>query len=168
MLSEPRIVQRDEQPYLAARGRPARQELAAVIPGLLADAHGGMAARGVEPSGPPFVRYNLTAPSGPLEVEVGFPVEAGLAPGPDERLVAGTLPAGRYLTLIYRGDYSGLVQANATLQAWATERRLAFAVSETDAGRRWGCRLEVYLTDPSTQPDPETWETEVAYLLAGG
>jgi hypothetical protein len=40
-------------------------------------------------------------------------------------------------------------------------------MSETDDGQRWGCRLEAYTTDPAEEPDMNTWETELAFRLAG-
>jgi hypothetical protein len=43
---------------------------------------------------------------------------------------------------------------------------LVFDVSETDAGQRWGGRLEIYLTDPGKQPDMDMWETQLAFPLA--
>lgn len=41
-------------------------------------------------------------------------------------------------------------------------------MTETDHGDEFESRIEVYLTDPETEPDPEKWETEVTYLLADG
>jgi hypothetical protein len=40
-------------------------------------------------------------------------------------------------------------------------------MSETDDGQRWGCRLEVYNTDPAEEPNMNKWETELAFRLAG-
>jgi hypothetical protein len=48
----------------------------------------------------------------------------------------------------------------------AKERGIKWNVSETRAGDRFGCRLEIYFTDPKTEPDPEKWETEVAIRVA--
>jgi len=39
-------------------------------------------------------------------------------------------------------------------------------MSATEAGERWGCRLETYLTDPSEEPDMNKWETQLAFRLA--
>ena len=36
----------------------------------------------------------------------------------------------------------------------------------TDAGDAWGARLEVFLTDPQIEPDPQRWQTEVLLRLA--
>ena len=40
-------------------------------------------------------------------------------------------------------------------------------MTETDAGEAWGCRLELYKTDPSAEPDMSRWETELAFRIAG-
>jgi hypothetical protein len=42
----------------------------------------------------------------------------------------------------------------------------AWDVSQTDAGQKWGCRLESYLTDPAERPDASQWQTELAFRLA--
>jgi hypothetical protein len=35
-----------------------------------------------------------------------------------------------------------------------------------EAGERWGSRLEIYLTDPSREPDTSRWVTQLAFRLA--
>jgi hypothetical protein len=56
--------------------------------------------------------------------------------------------------------------ANAALINWAKKRTIKWDMSETEAGDQFGCRLEIYLTDPKTEPDPEKRETEVTTRLA--
>ncbi len=56
--------------------------------------------------------------------------------------------------------------ATSALLDWASERALAWDVSQTDAGEKWSCRLEFYLTDPAEQPDTGKWQTELAFRLA--
>ena len=58
---------------------------------------------GVEPAGPPFIRYLEVDHSGePLEIEVAAPVATG-APKGDSQVRANTLPAGRYVTALHTG-----------------------------------------------------------------
>jgi len=83
------------------------------------------------------------------------------------RVRPGVLPAGRYVVLRHTGHYDGLIDANAVLQRWAQERGLEFEMRDTPEGSAWGGRFEEYITDPSTEPDPANWETDVAYLLRG-
>ena len=61
----------------------------------------------------------------PLELEVGAPVE-GAVEG-DERVRAGSLPAGRYLTLMHVGPYRSETVPDL---AAARERLIAFAAEE--------------------------------------
>lgn len=79
---------------------------------------------------------------------------------------AGTLPAGRFAVMTHTGAPDTLMAAAGELLNWALERGLAFDVSQTDVGERWGCRLEIYLTDPAEQPDASKWQTELAFRLA--
>jgi hypothetical protein len=53
------------------------------------------------------------------------------------------------------------------LLAWAADRDLTWDMTDTDRGQRWGCRLEVYRTDPREQPDLNKWETDLVFRLAG-
>jgi effector-binding domain-containing protein len=83
------------------------------------------------------------------------------------RVIAGALPAGRYVTLYHVGAPETLAGATASLLDWAAAKGLAFDVSPSPEGERWGCRLEIYLTDPRDEPDMTKWETRLAFRLAG-
>jgi len=48
---------------------------------------------------------------------------------------------------------------------WADSRGLKWDKSEAEDGEHWGCRLEIYLTNPSEQPDPSKWQTNLAFRL---
>ena len=99
-----------------------------------------------------------------LEIEFGVPT-ADAVKG-DARVHAGRLPAGRYVSLVYRGPYDDLYDANAVLVGWAKQRGINWDAEETTAGERFGCRLEIYPTDPREEPDPAKRETEVAIRIA--
>jgi effector-binding domain-containing protein len=161
--SRPEIVERAEQPYVAMAGSVTMttfSDIADRLPELL----GWLTARGIEPAGPPFFKYDLIDMHRELRIEAGFPV-ASPVPG-EEPVRPGVLPAGRYATVTHIGHPDRLVDINAALLAWADERGLRWDMSETDAGQRWGCRLEVYKTDPRVEPDPSKWEVELAFRLA--
>ena len=99
-----------------------------------------------------------------LEIEAGVPVAAPI--DGDGAVFSAVLPAGRYATLIHVGHPSGLVGATATLLEWASEQGLAFDMSERDGAEHWACRLEIYFTDSSQEPDMDKWETQLAFKLA--
>jgi effector-binding domain-containing protein len=164
MSVTPEVIERAEQPYVAIRAEVTMQQLAG-LGERLGEVFGWLAAHDIAPAGPPFFRYHVIDMDRELEVEAGVPVAAGISG--DDRLVAGVLPAGRYVTAIHVGHPDGLVGAVAGLLDWAAGQGLQWDMQETADGERWGSRLEIYLTDPSEQPDMSTWETQLAFRLAG-
>ncbi len=164
MLSEPTIVEREEQPYAGVGATVRLRAIGEAFPWMMGELAAGLARLGVAPTGPPFLRYNVIDMEGDLQIELGIPVAAPIPA--DEGLIAGVLPPGRYASVIHTGPYDALMGANAALQAWADREGLRWGVVETPVGDRWDSRLEIYLTDPEAEPDPATWRTEVAYLLA--
>jgi effector-binding domain-containing protein len=163
MSAEPEIVTRAEQPYAAIRARVAMAELG-TMGARPPDVFAWLAARGLAPAGPPFFRYNVVDMARELEVEAGVPV-AVPADG-DGHVIAGTLPGGRYATLLHVGHPSGLEDATAALLAWAAGHGLKWDVTPEEDGERWGGRLEIYLTDPAQEPDMSKWQTQLAFRLA--
>jgi effector-binding domain-containing protein len=163
MPRTPRIVERAAQPYVAVSGLVTMQTVGAVAD-RIPEVFGWLGARGIEPAGAPFLRYRLIDMERQLEVEAGVPVVATAAG--DGEVVAGMLPAGRYAALTHVGSFDGLVAATAALLDWAAQQGLAWDVTDTPEGQRWGCRLEVYETDPAEQPDMSKWETQLLFRLA--
>lgn len=163
MPTAPRIVERAEQPYVAVSGRVTVQTIGAIAD-RLPEVFAWLGARGLEPADAPFFKYDLIDMERQLEVEAGVPVAAAAAG--DGEVVAGVLPAGRYASLTHVGHPDELVQATTALLDWAAQQGLAWDMTETPEGQRWGCRLEVYKTDPAEQPDMSKWETELLFRLA--
>jgi effector-binding domain-containing protein len=164
MITSSKIVERGEQPYVAVKSVVSMKEIGAVAGKFLGEVFGWTAGHGLAPAGAPFFKYNVVDMERGLEIEFGVPT-GSLARG-DDRVLAGVLPAGRYASLVYRGPYDQLVEANTALQNWIKEQGLKMDVKENPEGDRFGCRLEIYLTDPAAETDPQKWETEVAILLA--
>ena len=160
--TEPRIVQRSEQPYVAIR-RSVTMETFGAIADRIPEVFDWLAARGSEPAGAPFFRYHVVDMPR-LVVEAGVPVAAVAAAAGD--VVPGVLPAGRYATVTHVGHPDELLDVTATLLEWADQQDLDWDMADTDDGQRWGCRLEVLKTDPSDEPDLNTWETDLAFRLA--
>jgi hypothetical protein len=106
-----------------------------------------------------LIRYLRVEMDHELEIELGAPVKSAMQT--DDHVRAGVLPAGCYVTLLHVGPYSGLASANAVLQQWAREHGIRWQMTGKD---RWGGPVERYLTDPSREPDPSRWETELAHL----
>jgi effector-binding domain-containing protein len=164
MLTEPEVITRDAQPYVAIRASVTMQTIGTVLPDLHPQVFAWLGERGIPPVGPPFWKYNVIDMERALEVEVGAPVAAAV--DGDDRVLAGVLPAGRYATLRYTGHPDGLVGATASLLDWAAQQHLAWDVSSTDDRDRWAARLEIYETDPAVEPDMAKWTTQLAFRLA--
>jgi effector-binding domain-containing protein len=167
--STPQIIERPPQPYVAARESVTMSTLSRVadrIPELL----DWLSQRGQTPSGAAFFRYLTIDMERDLEVEAGVPVDPppDLAEEPDGGVVAGTLPGGRFVRAFFVGHPDGLENATAELLQWAETQDLRWDMNDSPVGERWGCRLEIYHSDPLEQPDMNTWRTELAFRLADG
>lgn len=110
-------------------------------------------AQGVAIAGPPFGFYPRM-PSDTVEVAVGFPVAVAVTP--DGEVNPFELPGGRVVTGIHVGPYESLEASYRELMDWAA------AAGHSLAEHMW----ESYLTDPSSQPDPATWQTKITWPLA--
>lgn len=163
MLSEITIEQRDAQPYVAIRTRVSMEDIPMKLPPLTDEVFAWMTSKGLATSGAPFFRY-LGGNMSHLEVDVGVPVAAPVEG--DGRVIADTLPAGRYAVVLHTGDYSTVVQGSIALMEWGEQNNVAWDRSDDGVEERWGGRIEHYITDPGEEPDSSKWETEVAFLLA--
>jgi effector-binding domain-containing protein len=159
----PRIVERAAQPYVSITGLVTMRTIPEIAD-RMPEVFGWLAGRGVEPAGAPFFKFNLIDMERELEIEVGVPVAEAL--DGDDVVRPGVLPAGRYASLSHLGHPQDLIDATARLLDWAAEQGLTWDKHPTDRGERWGCRLELYKSDPAVEPDMNKWETELAFRLA--
>lgn len=164
MIKGPKIEDRAEQPTLGIRTQVPMSELPKVIPELTGQIFTWTDKNGIAPAGAPFIRYHVINMATKLDIELGVPVSRS-ASG-NGRIKPGVLPAGRYATLVYVGDYAGLMDANAKLLEWGAKQGLKWDQSEVPTGDAFGARYESYFKDPSNEPDPAKYETEVAIRLA--
>jgi effector-binding domain-containing protein len=164
MLTEPEIIDRPAQPYVAIKAHVTMQTIGAVLPELHPHVFAWLGQRGIPPAGPPFWKYNVVDMERQMEVEVGVPI--GAAADGDDRVLAGTLPSGRYASLQHTGHPDQLFDATRALLDWAAERGLSFDVAPDPEGDRWAARLELYQTDPAVEPDMNKWTTQLAFRLA--
>jgi effector-binding domain-containing protein len=145
LLSMPKLEERAALPYFGLRRTVTMAGLPEAIDRDFPALFALLDERGVEPSGPPFIRYLNVDMERELEIEFGVPVDGGAG------VHTASLPAGDYATLMYVGPYGGLRPAHDALQQWAEERSFG-----------WSERIETYITDPRREPDSSRWETEVA------
>lgn len=162
LTEPPEIVHRPAQPYVGVQETVTMQTIGRIadrIPEVI----GRIAERGVEPTGAAFLRYLVIDMERELRIEAGVPVEEHPPTGADE--VAGVLPAGRYVVTTVHGHPDVLEEATGELIRWAQERDLVWDAEPGPEGERWGCRLEIYLSDPAEEPDPDRWRTQLAFRL---
>ena len=76
---------------------------------------GWRGARGLAPTGPPFLKYNVIDMVRLLEIETGVPVAAPVDSEGNGEVVVGVLPAGRYATVTHVGHPSELLGVTKAL-----------------------------------------------------
>ena len=110
-----------------------------------------LARQGVTPIGPPFARYHEWGDE--VDLEAGMPVATVIRP--DGEVGPSSLPGGRAARALHVGAYEDLRNTYESIEAWMA------ASGRSASGGPW----EVYLTDPSTEPDPRRWATEIIWPL---
>jgi effector-binding domain-containing protein len=167
-MTQPQIQQRDALPYLAIRSE-VTDGIPAVVDRAFPQLFAWLGERGIEPAGPPFIRYLEVDQDGePLQIEVAAPV-GDEAPEGDDTVRAGTLPAGRYATLVHIGPYRhddvpDLRDAQAALKSWI-EREDVTTGRPSERGSSLAACVEHYRIGPPIEPDWTKWQTELAYLV---
>jgi len=110
-----------------------------------------LAKQGVDASGSLFARWHDRGDN--IDMEAGLMVPTPIQP--DGEVKPSELPGGPAAIAIHAGPYEGLRATYDAVEAWLgrTER--------TASGGPW----EIYLTDPSAEPDSTRWLTEIIYPL---
>jgi effector-binding domain-containing protein len=154
----PEIVELEERPYVALRGKVAMDGISAFAD-RLGEVVRWLAAKEIAPNDAPFFKYDVVDMEAGLVMEIGFPVD-DVHSGEGE-IVTGVLPAGRYARALHHGHPQGLAEATGRLLEWGANEGV-----EWDAdGDRWAARLEVYRSDPREVPDMADWDTELQIKL---
>jgi effector-binding domain-containing protein len=154
---------REAQSYAAIPTRVTMDTLSGAVDQAFPELFGWLAGHAIAPAGPPFIRYLVVDMTAGLQIEMGVPVGRNI--DSDGRITPGILPAGQYAVLRHAGPYDGLIATNAALQQGAQEHGITLDCWDTPEGTAWGARVEHYLTNPATEPDPAKWEVDVAYLI---
>lgn len=145
------VKERPVTPVLSIRTRCPVAELKQNIGLAYEKIEAYLGKLGRQPTYAPFVAY-YNMDMNDLDVEIGFPTEAGL-PGAGE-IQASALPAGKALTAMYTGSYEKMAEAYAAIETWSQERDL----------KRVGIVYEFYHNDPSVTA-PEQLITEIVFPL---
>jgi effector-binding domain-containing protein len=162
MLSEPKVEHRDEQPYAAIRTRVAMQAIPRELPPLIFQVLQWLEKNKLKEAGPAFFRY-LSMDKGTMDVEVGVPLNK--LPQGDDRVIAGSFPAGKYLTARHTGPYTELPKSHMSMDSYAKQHGLKEGTIKGENGQTWGTRAEFYVTHPEEEKDQSKWITDLLLLL---
>ena len=163
MIGPITIEQRAPQPYAAIRSQIKMSQIGALLPEHWPAVFGWIAQQKQEPVGSPFIRYVEIQMPDSIVVDVGIPTAVELEG--DEVVSTGTLAGGEFASTLYTGDYAQLTSANAALLDWGRDNEVAWDCYLEQGHEHWAVRLESYLTDPGSHPDPSTWQTQIAFKL---
>ncbi|MEO8607704.1 MAG: GyrI-like domain-containing protein [Chloroflexota bacterium] len=166
-VTEPKLENRSQQPYVGIRTQVSMQELPTVIPQYIDEVAAWLGQQGVPLDGSPLIRYHACPPTAEpdamLDIAIGWPVANSLTG--DGRIIADALPAGRYASLVFTGVENG-VPANGALVNWAEQQGLEWDHWDDPLGDAFSGRVEYMMDGPDDDPDPGNWKTEVAIKLA--
>lgn len=162
MLTDPKIVDRNPQPYAAMVLKLRQPEISGTAPQLIGEVVQWVLAKGGQLTGPPIFNYTGFFPGGEMEMQVAMPTDRVL--DPEGRFSTGTIPGGRFASLTATADYSDLYDANMKLDDWA--RKQGFKLDGEPMGDSFvnANRLEIYHKDPGEDPSCLP-VTEVAFRL---
>lgn len=162
MLTLPKIVERKPIHYAAVAAEVSIPFGDAIGP-LMGEAAGYLESAGVKELGAVFKYDVIDMPR--LEMQFGF-LTADAVKGND-RVKAGVLPAGKYVTVTYVGPYDDLEQATAVVIGWARLVGVEWDSTPSPTGERFASRFEIYLNGPMDEPDPNKFETEIWIKVRG-
>jgi len=152
LIDPPQALQVDTVHTAVIRFTIPREEIQTVMGPAFGEVIQVLGSQGIAPSGPLF-SYHFRMDPALFDFEVGAPVATPVqAQG---RVVPAELPAGRVARTIYHGPYEGLGDAWGEFMSWIDAEGLSMGPT------LW----ESYLTDPSSVPDPDNYQTELTKLL---
>lgn len=155
------IVEKPERSYLGIRLNTPFGGMFAVITKALKELRKWSRANSLSEAGPYFVRYYHCDMQDIMDVEVGLMTNSGHAG--QGHIKPGSLPKGRYATLVYKGN--GL-RGNQALMKWATENGIKFDPLVPNAVESYVCRYEAYLTDYRVESRKLLWDVELSIKIA--
>jgi effector-binding domain-containing protein len=100
-----------------------------------------------------FARYYTMSETNAV-MDTGVMLAAPVAG--EGNITAGEIAEGDAAVTTHVGPYETVAAAYEAVQAWIAANHRTVA----------GAPLEVYLTDPETEPDPAKWRTEVIFPIA--
>ena len=163
-LSAPHVTSRPGVVTVCRRLETDRAGLGEAIDAGMSTVARQLHGLGIEPLGPPCLRFLRLQMPVLLDVEVGVPVtpqDAARVTGP---VRASTIPGGDYVEYEHVGGPASMAGAHALVRGWARDAGLPL-LAETH-GATWSGVVEEILTLAEDTERPERWRTRIAYLCA--
>ena len=154
------IVKKPESAYLGIRFQTPFEGMFALAAKELKELRKWARANSVSEAWPYFLRYYHCDMKSIMEVEVGLMTDVRLVGA--GRIQPGSLPKGRYASLIYRGN--GL-RGNQALMKWAAEHAVRFDPLNANEAESYVCRYEAYLTDYRVESRKLLWDVELSIKI---
>jgi effector-binding domain-containing protein len=141
-----------EKPYLYIRDKMSMAEIGTKMGEYYPELMGFIQTKGGEMSGPPFsITYSWD--NDVFDMADCIPVATAMAG--EGRILSAVLPAGKVAICKYYGAYEGTELPYKVMEKFMKDNALE------SAGLPW----EEYITDPSTESNPEKWLTIVYWPL---
>lgn len=145
------MVETQEQPALVLKTVTSVGELPKILEKAFMEIVTHIMELGEQPVGPAFVGYfNMDMER--LELEIGFPVSKVL-PGKGD-ILAGSIPAGKQVSCMYKGPYMEMPPAYEEIQKWIKD----------NGYKPLGPVYEHYYNSPEEVPDSELL-TKIVFLV---
>ena len=94
MISDERVEERADQPYVAIRATVTIDGFGELLGPAWGEVFGWLGQRGIEPAGPPLIRYRVIDMERQMEIDIGVPTSSSVTG--DGRVVGDVLPGGRW------------------------------------------------------------------------
>jgi effector-binding domain-containing protein len=107
--------------------------------------------KGGTPAGHPYAIYYNWDPEGMILIEAGVPLQEAVEG--EKEIMQVMSPGGKVVRASHTGPYEESGAAHEAINRYIMVLKMEFA------GAPW----EVYITDPSEEPDPQKWETIIYY-----
>ncbi len=159
-IGEPKIYQRDAVHYMGIRIQTPFSGMFAEVDKLRKELTKWFDAQEITSQGHSLLRYHVIDMEGMMDIEYGTVVDSPLVG--DNRVKSANLPAGRYASLIY-SRYA--LRGNKALLGFIQDKQLPVDRWQDEMGDAFGCRFEMYLTDPKIEHRKSKWDVEVAIKL---
>ncbi len=155
------IIEKPERPYLGIRFDTPFEGMFALATKALKELRKWVKEHSLPGDSLYFLRYYHCDMKNIMDVEVG--VMTGSSLTGDERVRPGSLPKGKYATLVYRGN--GL-RGNQALMKWATDHVVRFDPLVEGEVESYVSRYEAYLTDYRIESRKLLWDVELAIKIS--